>query len=138
MSLAGPAANALLVLAAALGIRAGVAAGVFAPPAAIGFATLTEATGPGALETLATLLSLLFTLNLLLVVFNLIPLPPLDGGGLLGLVLSPDAARRAAASLARPGFALAGLVAAWLLVDRVFPAVHLVAVNLLYPGVGYR
>jgi hypothetical protein len=40
--------------------------------------------------------------------------------------------------MASPGFALAGLVAAWLLVDRVFPAVHLVAVNLLYPGVGYR
>jgi hypothetical protein len=37
MSLAGPAANAALVIAAAIAIRAGLAAGVFAPPESIAF-----------------------------------------------------------------------------------------------------
>ena len=37
---------------------------------------------------MALLLSVLFTLNLLLCVFNLIPVPPLDGSGALGLLLA--------------------------------------------------
>ena len=50
----------------------------------------------GAAATVATLISILFTLNLLLLVFNLIPLPPLDGAGAVGLLL-PERARAAAA-----------------------------------------
>lgn len=42
--------------------------------------------------SLGTVLSVFFSLNLLLAVFNLLPLPPLDGSGALPLFMSPEAA----------------------------------------------
>ncbi len=137
MAAAGPAANALLVLTAAGAVRLGLAAGVFEAPASIGFAALTGATRPGVWETLATLVSLLFTLNLLLLVFNLIPVPPLDGGGVLGIFLDDQRARRLQAWMAQPMVALGGILVAWFLIGRVFGPVHRAAVNLLYPGLHY-
>jgi len=138
MSLAGPAANALLVLVAAGAVRAGLAAGVFAPPDAIGFSQLTAATQDGVWETVATLVSLLFTLNLLLVLFNLLPVPPLDGSGAVGIFLDTDTARRVQAFMHQPALAFGGLLVAWVLIPRIFGPVHLFAVNLLYPGLGYQ
>ena len=140
MSLAGPAANFALVLAAGVAIRAGLAAGVLVAPASISFTQVTVAPGGGIGEAVAVLLSVLFTLNLLLGVFNLIPVPPLDGSGALGLFLPEDTARRAQLWLRQPQLSLVGIVLAWMLIGRVFGPVHLLAVQLLYPeyGYGYR
>ena len=88
MSAAGPAANAVLVLVAALAIRAGMAAGVFHAPESIDFEHLVAANSDGLAASVALLLSVLFTLNLLLLVFNLIPFPPLDGANAVGLFFS--------------------------------------------------
>jgi len=137
MAVAGPAANLALVLAAALAVRAGMAAGIFEAPASVGFSSLTAATAFGVWETVALLLSLLFTLNLLLFVFNLLPFPPLDGSSALGIVLSEEGARRIQRLMAQPGPALIGILMAWFLIGRVFRPIHLFAVNLLYPGMGY-
>jgi Zn-dependent protease len=137
MSAAGPAANALLVLFAAIAIRAGLAAGVFHPPASIGFDHLVAASAGGAAQTAALLLSVLFTLNLLLLVFNLIPFPPLDGASAVGLFFSDEGARRAQAVLGNPRLALAGLLLAWMAMPWIFRPIHRLAVNLLYPGFGY-
>lgn len=137
MSLAGPAANLALVLLAALAIRAGMAAGVFAAPASIDFSQLTDAVAGGLWGSAATLLSILFTLNLILFGFNLLPFPPLDGSGVLSLVLPEDAARRAQAFFAQPALSLGGILLAFILFREVFPPLHLAAINLLYPGLGY-
>jgi Zn-dependent protease len=137
MSAAGPVANALLVLAAALVIRAGMFAGVFHAPASVGFDHLVEAQDGGVAATAALLLSILFTLNLLLFVFNLIPFPPLDGASAIGLLMSDDAARRTQAWLRNPRFALLGLLLAWMAMPRIFGPIHRIAVNLLYPEYSY-
>ncbi len=137
MSLAGPFANLLLVLLAGLAIRAGIAAGAFAPPAQIHFTQLAVAVAPGLAETAATLLSIQFTLNLLLFVFNLIPLPPLDGAGAIGLLLPDEAARSLRHLFSNPQFSMLGIVAAWFLVQPLFGPVHLLAVQLLYPEIPY-
>ncbi len=137
MSLAGPLANLGLVLVAAAGIRLGMAAGILAAPEWIGFSTLTEAVEPGAASILATVLSILFTLNLLLFVFNLIPVPPLDGSSALGLLMDADGARRLQQWLADPRFSLLGILLAWYLIAEVFWPVHRVAVGLLYPELSY-
>jgi Zn-dependent protease len=136
MSLAGPAANLALVLVAAALVRVGLALGAFQPPEAISFDAVTAASD-GRFVAAAGLVSILFSLNLLLCVFNLIPLPPLDGSGALALLLGDDLARRYTALTRQPVFAIGGLLAAWLLIPSVYGRIHLVAIQLLYPGLTY-
>ena len=137
MSLAGPASNLLLVLVAGVAIRAGMAAELFYAPPSIGFSSLTAASSEGVWATVATLLSVLFTLNLLLFVFNLIPVPPLDGAGAVSLLVDDERARRIQDFMSQPQLSLFGILVAWFLIGRIFPAVHLFAINLLYPGMHY-
>ena len=136
MSLAGPAANAALVLAAALAIRLGLAAGVFALPDSIAFDRVVMGVDGGMAATVATLVSILFTLNLLLLVFNLIPVPPLDGAGAIGLLLPERLALRLRMAFARPAWGWIGLVVAWIAIGRILPPVHRAAIRLLYPELG--
>jgi Zn-dependent protease len=138
MSLAGPAANAALVIASALVIRLGIGAGVFAAPEAIAFDRAVASATDGAWATAASLVSILFTLNLVLLVFNLIPVPPLDGAGALGLLLPERLALRVRVAFARPMWSFAGLLVAWLAIDDLLPPVHRVAIGLLYPELAYR
>ena len=60
------------------------------------------------------LLSILFSINLLLGVFNLLPVPPLDGWAALGLALPQSYARRLAELSQRMGMlSIVGLLVAW-------------------------
>lgn len=137
MALAGPLANLILVVVAMLAIRAGVSAGVFHAPLQIGFASVVGAASGGVWLTVATFVSVLFTLNLLLFVFNLIPFPPMDGSGVLSLFVSDDGARRLQQLMSQPRVAMLGLLAAWFMIGPIFRPALLFAVNLLYPEVQY-
>lgn len=137
MALAGPAANLLLVLVAALSIRIGIATGGFEAPSSATFSSVVAA-ADGLPAALGTLLSILFSLNLVLFAFNLLPLPPLDGSSVLALFL-PERWVRGYLGLARqPMLALAGLLVAWRLFGYLFDPVHTLALNLLYPEYLYR
>lgn len=136
MALAGPIANLILVLLAATLIHGGIGAGTFLQPESITAAQLvapTEGSGPG----LATFVSILFSLNLLLFAFNLIPLPPLDGSAVLGLVLPRKTLDRYNELLSNPTIHLLGLLAAWELFNHLYPSVFGVGLALLYPGTRY-
>jgi len=74
---AGPASNLILALFAAL-----LLAIVPITPQTLGEPTVSV--------PLAAILSRLMALNVLLAVFNMIPIPPLDGGNVLAGVLPPD------------------------------------------------
>jgi len=137
MSLAGPAANLLLVAVAVVAIRGGVLAGVFGPPQKLTFTQVVGAVDPS-WQGAAMVVSVLFTLNLLLFLFNLIPVPPLDGSGALGLVLPEETARSFQQMLwSQPMLSLLGIVVAWRIFDHVFPPVFWLAIGWLYPGVQY-
>ena len=135
MALAGPAANFTLVLAAAVAIRVGLALGTFSLPGRLGFTTIVGASSPG-LAPLAVLLSILFSLNLLLATFNLLPVPPLDGVEAIGLLLPENLARRLADFTRGGTFALLGILAAWFVFDRIFAPVFAGAIGLLFSGAG--
>jgi len=138
MSLAGPAANLTLVLIAALAVRIGIALGSFQIPDIINFTRVTEATSPGLANSTAVMISILFSLNLILLVFNLIPLPPLDGSNILLLLLSDRAAQRYQSLLYHPTYMMIGLIVAWQFFGPLFGPIHTLALNLLYPGAGYH
>jgi Zn-dependent protease len=134
MSLAGPAGNLVLVLLAAMVLRVGMASDVFVPEPE-GFAHLVGAAEGSAWTAVAAVASILFSLNLVLLVFNLFPVPPLDGAGALSLLIPDEyTAVRVQAFLASPGLSLMGLIAAWYLFPRVFFPVHAFALDVLYAG----
>lgn len=87
MSFAGPLANFTLALVAILTLRALIASGVYhlnGTGVAAGYVYLNEGVPQSSpLAATAFLLSNLFSLNLLLGLFNLMPFPPLDGAGVV-------------------------------------------------------
>ncbi|MBS1105268.1 MAG: metalloprotease RseP [Deltaproteobacteria bacterium] len=137
MSLAGPAANLLLVLAASATIWLGIAAGVFAVPDTVSGSSIVAPVSEGLAAAAALLVSAFFTLNLILCLFNLMPLPPLDGAGAVGVFLSDAAARRFQELTRHPMLAIAGIVIAWNVFGPIFRRAFWIAVGLLYPGSGF-
>ncbi len=138
MALAGPAANLSLVLVAAILIRIGVAADLFYAPETARFGQIVG-TDAGALwPAIARLIGVVFSLNLLLCAFNLLPFPPLDGSGALPLLMNPEMTTRYQEFIwGNPALSWIGMVAAWQLFDVVFHPLFFGALNLLYPGVTY-
>jgi Zn-dependent protease len=137
MSIAGPAANLFLVLLSAIVIRVGIMAGLFFPPDTIDATHIVAATQAGALATAASFLNVLFSLNLLLLLFNLLPVPPLDGSGAIPFFLREERARRYLAFIRRSSFSLIGILVAWKLFDYLYGPLHLIAVNALYLSVAH-
>ncbi len=138
MSLAGPGANFSLALIAAAAIHVGIWIGVFRPPDSASFTRIVEAAKPGGMDGAATLLSILFSLNLLLGCFNLLPVPPLDGFGAVGVLLSETAGQRLQELGAQVGaYSMIGLLVAWKVFDPIFDPIFTMALRALYPGSGY-
>lgn len=141
MSAAGPAGNLLIAAIAFVSLRALLAYGVFVPPQRINFSRLAEpadGTPEGSvLHALALLLSVALNLNVLLCLFNLLPLPPLDGSGIVqGLM--PGTFGGLIESLRRnPVMSLVGLMIAWQVFDVVYRPAFNLLLRLLHPDVAY-
>ncbi len=133
MAAAGPGANLLLALVAFALLKVGLATSAFGIPETVGLSRLVAAPD-GAWGVAATALSVMLSLNLLLAVFNLIPLPPLDGATAIGLVLPPVARLLRGAS---GMLAIAGLFVAWNVFPRLVPRVLDVLLAVLHPSVSY-
>mgnify|MGYP005725552895 CR=1 FL=1 len=140
MALAGPLSNLLLVLIAALCIHIGIYFDAFYRPDKMAsiFTDIVGAHNEGLPDAMATLFSIMFSLNMVLFIFNLLPFPPLDGSALFPLYLKEETALKIMEALHQPGVSLVGLLLAWFFFDKVFPPIHLVVINLLYPGYQYQ
>ena len=134
MALAGPAANLLIAIVSGLSIRLGVWGGVFVSPPVAYFAEVTLAATGGWWHGVAVLVSILFTLNVILFSFNLIPLLPLDGSAAAMLLMSERVAERYRDLMLNPAFSVFGLMFAWRAYDPVFHPLFRLALRLLYPG----
>lgn len=117
MSLAGPSANLLLALLAFVAIRLLIGANVleFQPQGGLAklFVVIGQDGYASPVGALAMILSVMLTLNILLGVFNLLPVPPLDGAsvveGAAPSTLGPFYERLRGI----PAMGLLGLLIAW-------------------------
>ena len=137
MSLAGPLANFSLVLLMFALIRTGLLTGFFEAPMRLSMAHVVDAKAGGYWQSAAMLISMFFSLNLILGFFNLIPLPPLDGSGILPLFLSHSMANYYNRFVNQPMFGLMGLFLAWRVFDPMFRPIFDFAIRLLYPDFHY-
>lgn len=141
MSAAGPAGNLLLAAVSFTALRVLLERGVFVPPQRINFSQLVEpaaGTPSGSvLYAVALFLSVALNLNVLLFLFNLLPLPPLDGSGIVqGLM--PGLLGGLIESLRRNAMmSLIGLMIAWQVFDVVYQPAFGLLLRLLHPGVAY-
>ena len=130
-TLAGPAANLLLVLIAAVLIHIGIAAGMFVQPSLPGPpAVLAKA--PGFSLWAATLVNILFTLNLILLVFNLIPVPPLDGRAMGEFIFKGEMLYKYRHLMSHPSLRTFGIIIAWVVMANIFGPIYKLALKTLY------
>ncbi|HYA65033.1 MAG TPA: site-2 protease family protein [Candidatus Sulfotelmatobacter sp.] len=121
MALAGPAANFTLMLLAAVAIRG-----------ARFFHLFHRDPVTGAPSFVAIVLSVVFSLNLLLGTFNLLPVPPLDGSTGIMILMSENRAQRYLDWIRGNSFAMAGLLVGLLLFRQIYPYVQLLAMRILF------
>jgi len=133
MSFAGPLGNLLLVIISAALIHLGMNYNYLHQPDSVNFMSITAANNPGYWVWIAKLLSIMFSLNLILFVFNLIPIPPLDGSSILPLILPDSLGRKYLELINKRMFSFLGIFIAWKLMDLIYSKVFFVALGLLYP-----
>jgi Zn-dependent protease len=137
MAAAGPLGNFLIATAAFLLMRVGLAAGWFAAPERVSFEAIIAYAGGGQ-GMLTILLSVLLVQNVFLGIFNLLPLPPLDGSAVLFGFLSESQAATMRQFASSGMMSMVGMVVAW----RVFPYVtgpmFAILLRLVHPGEVYH
>lgn len=121
MALAGPAANFTLMIIAALAIRIGRSQHLLA------FDPLTGRPG-----MVFLILFIVFSLNLLLGTFNLLPVPPLDGSTGIMVFMAEDHAQRYLDWIRGNSFAMAGLLVGLVIFRRIFPIVQNAAFRIFF------
>jgi Zn-dependent protease len=88
--------------------------------------------GTGTPSFLAITLSVVFSLNLLLGTFNLLPVPPLDGSTGVMILMSETRAQRYLDWIRGNNYALAGLFIGMALFWRIYPLVETLARKILF------
>ena len=125
MALAGPTANFVLMFLAVIGLRVAAGQGWIHADALA-----------GKLDFAGTALKVLFSLNLLLGTFNLLPVAPLDGSTVILLFMGQRVAQRYLDWLRGSGYATAGLIVGILVFNYIYGPINGFVSELLLPS-GY-
>ena len=133
MAAAGPAANLVLAAIGFAALKLGLGAGAWTIPESLEYDLLV---GPihdagSVWDALGRFCSVLLSLNLLLCLFNLLPIPPMDGASILAGLSEALRALRDRLS-AQPMFGLIGLLLAWRVFPYVFQPVFVLVLGWLY------
>ncbi len=138
MAIAGPAANLFLVILAAIAIHAGIALGYFYQPDSIGFTSIVATDLGGIYSGVTKMVSIMFSLNVLLFVLNMLPFPPLDGIAALKLVIPEEMSRKYMHILMNPYLGMVGFFIIFRFFGYIYSPIHVIFINLLYWGSNYR
>lgn len=139
MSMAGPLMNLCLLLLALLGMRALMQSGVVSPWIYLNrtpYSQLMELPSTPAIRFFG-LLQIMMQLNLLLLVFNLLPIPPLDGSAIWRLLLPPRAYRRYLDFAQDPNFIMLGLIVGSALTMQILMKLYFPLQKLLIWGLSW-
>ena len=117
MAAAGPVGNFMIAVVAFVLMRVGLGVGAFVSPDSVNFQTIVAGTD-GQSTFITMMLSVLLVQNVLLGLFNLLPLPPLDGGAVAGALVPEPLGSKIRQFGSNPMGSMVGLVVAW----QVFPA----------------
>lgn len=135
MSAAGPLGNFVLASVAFILIVVLVGAGVFRLENLNSMSRIIVAPGAsamGPMGAIAMFLSVMLSLNVILGVFNLLPIPPLDGAGVLEGAFPKSAGAFYQKMRTQPMMGFLGLIIAWNLFPYVYrPVLYFVKVLLL-------
>jgi Zn-dependent protease len=135
MAAAGPAGNFLIAMVALILIRAGLLAGIFVAPDHVSFSSLIEM-GTGQ-SFLGQFLSVLLVQNVFLGIFNLLPLPPLDGAAVFSVLLPQNIAATLNEMSAHGMMSMVGLLVAWQVFPLVTNPLFSMLLRLVHPGESY-
>ncbi len=140
MAAAGPAGNFMIAFVAFVLIKIGLLAGWFSVPESVNFSQIVTMASSGAHDSagfVGTALSVLLMFNVLAGTFNLLSLPPLDGGAIITIFLPENIADQMRDMERNGAFSMIGLLIAW----RVFPLItsplFFTVLKLLYPDESY-
>jgi len=139
MAAAGPGANFAIALLALLALRTGLGLDVFAAADSVNYGRYVVSVDPFA-DNIGRFLSILLTLNVFLGLFNLLPIPPLDGASVLTLVLGDDLGARLRAVSRTPGVSMIGFLGLMLMfryAGRVFDPGFAFLLRLVHPEFSY-
>jgi len=132
MAAAGPAVNFMVVVLVGVLFMIGLKQGFFQIPEVVKTEAIVSSTGSEMAQKLTMMFSMLFTLNLVLGTFNLLPLPPLDGASMLALFMSPAQFRKISTMLRHPQMGLMGMLLAWIIFPKLFGPIFSYSLMLIY------
>ena len=136
MAAAGPGANFALALTALLGLRIGLELGLFLAPSQVSFGQIVAGSN-AALDIVGRALSILLVLNTILGLFNLLPVPPLDGATAVTLLLPEDLGLRFRQVLRGSGALAVAFVLGFWLFPRLIPSIFSLLLRLVHPDQVY-
>jgi Zn-dependent protease len=133
MAMAGPAADLVILMISAGLLKLGLTTGAFTFPEAFALDHVVDGAGGNKLwEGCAVLLSITFSLQIVGLVLNLMPLPPFDGSALPLFFLSESTATKYLEFMWDPTFRIFGLFVAWKIFGQLFYPALFAAVRWLY------
>jgi Zn-dependent protease len=132
MAIAGPIANLLLAALAIVLMVIGAKAGVFSEPHGIRLDQIIISNSGPAWAACAQVLSIMLSLNVLLFLFNLLPLPPMDGSAIPLFFLKGQSAEAYQRMIWQPVMQIFGFIVAFQGFKYVFLPVYLPLLEWLY------
>ncbi|MAE77803.1 MAG: hypothetical protein CMJ85_13150 [Planctomycetes bacterium] len=135
MSAAGPGANLLIAAILLVVMKVGIDMEWFEIPDRSGFGQIVVGLGggvEGASGAISRIISVLFFLNLLLGLFNLIPIPPLDGAGIVEGLFSGPVSGFYRVLRSNPMFSIMGIMVAWYVAGDLILPVFTWALRFIY------
>jgi Zn-dependent protease len=137
MAAAGPLGNLLIALLAFAALRIGLHFEFFVAPERVYFDSVVEVAGAEGPTFVATLLSVFLVMNVFLCVFNLLPLPPLDGAAVLNGLLPERQAHAFMEFQSNAMMSMVGLVIAWQVFPFITDPIFTALLRLVHPFDSY-